>query len=690
MEALTAQVLVHAQNLRGLCAELAHGARRDAFLALVDADIDALLGSQLRLTVLVLDDSGARILAELGGGADDAVAHDAALAVLAPKGAHAQSLGLHACNLVLAADPVLTSPVLFGQLMKTTDLVVVCGPMDGGNAPLVHGLEQLSAVCDFGMHWRAAGQVAKSAPFRHWQLVEAAGDAEPLLSVLASQFTPEQRQAMVVAASWSRLAQTADLLQKAVQTEVAGLKFRSGDMARLRQAEDASATDIKEQTEPLRVALEQWAAARKDEIVRGNEDGVLPFDPRLLASRLTIDNLILRQEHSAAESKYPILKAKMFQSLVSHHYSVVPDPAAIDGIRSQLLNALDMQVRKDVELFNQQSGELVDHLRRGAEIYPAFAQALKTMRLPILQRASFDRLFNSINLDVAIEDSHTRLGLFKRLAEGRMFASMAFSFVTMSAGVFVLFGEPSIKRGLMKFSGVIVIVMVLYFVFSMLVKSEEEKKSLEEKLEKMREQVNQSVMRPLGKAEQGIIKIYQAFVEEVRACVAAAMDGVLKQKGLAKARMSDMRKTEDELVKGFLARRQQAAATLAQKLPQFVMGLEKARQASERPQLPAPAPGSAPPRAPVAARPLPTSTATAAATARPIAISDTASLPASAAPPPAPTSRPAIAVASSAPPVRSPAMERVAAMARLRQQTPATTPATPAAPQRSDNAEGAA
>ncbi len=707
MEAITAQVLSQAQNLRGLCAEFAHGARRDAFLALVDADIEALLACQLRITVIVLDDGGAELLANIGDVGDPAQAVDQPQAVLAllsgrpaqnrdapsqgsqvlhlPLCAAAQELGICGVNMVLAANQMFASPALVGQLLKSTDLIVVCGRIDGANAPLVEGLAQLSAVCEYALHWRAGGNgespghSGRVAPFRHWQTMDPAVDDASLLSMLASPITAEVRQQMVVSATWSRLAQTADLLQKAVQAEVVALKFRTGEMVRMRQAEDASSADLKEQTEPLRATLELWAAARKDEIVRGNEDGVLPFDPRLLASRLTIDNLILRQEHSAAEAKYPWLKAKMFQTLVSHRYTVVPDPAAIDAIRSQMLKALDMQVRKDVDLLNQQSGELVDQLRRSAELYPVFAIALKTMRLPVLQRANFDRLLNGITLDADIEDSHTRLGLFKRLAEGRMFASMAFSFVTMSAGVFVLFGEPSIKRGLMKFSGVIVIVMVLYFVFSMLVKSEEEKKSLEEKLEKMREQVNQAVMRPLGKAEQGAVKTYQAFVEEVKACVTAAIDGVLKQKGLARARVGDLRKSEDELVKGFLARRQQAGTVLAQKLPQFVMGLEKARQVSERPPAPAVAPGSMAPRAPLVPRPVPTGLAA----TRPL------STPAPAPVPPSETqaARPEPVAPRSAPAVRSAAMERVAAMARARTQIPT---AAPLAQPQPDKQEGAA
>jgi hypothetical protein len=251
--------------------------------------------------------------------------------------------------------------------------------------------------------------------------------------------------------------------------------------------------------------------------------------------------------------------------------------------------------------------------------------------------------------------------LFKRLAEGRMFASMAFSFVTMAAGVFVLFGEPSIKRGLMKFSGVIVIVMLLYFVFSMLVKAEEEKKSLEEKLEKIREQLNQAVQRPLGKAEQGIVKVYQAFVDEVRFSVTTAVDAVVKRQGSIKARIVERRKNEDDLTKGFLQRRQQATSALVQKLQQYVQGLDRARSGSERPAAPALGASALSMRAPVAPR-APTAiagmddTGAVASMARANPSSSTAAS-ALASPP-----------ARSAAPVRSAALERLAALAKLGQK----------------------
>ena len=43
--------------------------------------------------------------------------------------------------------------------------------------------------------------------------------------------------------------------------------------------------------------------------------------------------------------------------------------------------------------------------------------------------------------------------------------------------------------------------MVLYFIFSLLVKGEEEKQELEEVLERVRARLNQDVMRPLSKVQ---------------------------------------------------------------------------------------------------------------------------------------------------------------------------------------------
>lgn len=687
MEAISASALSQAQSLRALCAEYAHGARRDAFISQVEAVIDTLFDDHLRITVLLTQPVGLEVFPVAVASPLPSPSPQCALSLLGRKPAasfatpqtestvrvlglseDAVRSGIASLQLVHAADRVFTSPALLGHLVGSTDLVVVCGALPQDDGVFMAGLEALADACDWGVHLDSEAQGASGVSargvtvFKHWEVLQRWGEGISLLAALGDYLTIEFRRQALVSAAWSRLAQTADALQKEIQPELAMLKFRSSDLVRLRKGEDAGAGDIKEQADTIKSLLDQWTVARKDEIVRSNEDGVLPFDARLLATKLTIDHLILRQEQSAAETKYPFLKAAVFQTLVSHRYTVVPDPGVIDGIRSRMVNALDVQVRKDLELLNQQSGELMDRLRRSAELYPIFADALKEIRLPVLQRSSFDRPLNSITVEAEIEDSHTHLGLFKRLAEGRMFASMAFSFVTMAAGVFVLFGEPSIKRGLMKFSGVIVIVMVLYFVFSMLVKGEEEKKSLEEKLEKIREQVNQAVQRPLGKAEQGIVKVYQAFVDEVKFSVATSVDAVLKRQVAAKGRLAEQRKNEDDLTKGFLQRRQQAAGTLVQKLQQYAQGLERARIGSERPTVSSVASASAVPpmRSFAATKAASTETAVTVAAA-------VESAPARVSPPASPALAKASA-ASPAAPVRSAALEKLAALAKLGQQ----------------------
>lgn len=671
MQAISATALSQAQSLRALCSEFAHGARRDAFISRVEESIDALFDDRLRITVLLTEPAPlsvfpvAAALPDSDGGSPTRFAlsilgRDPAASAMGRQQSDivrflglsdaAFANGIASIHLVHATDRVFTSPVLLGHLLRSTDLVIVCGRLVQDDAVFMAGLAAFAEVCDQGLqldpgaHGGGEAPPHRSTVFRHWQELPHWDAGVSLLSALGEHLTVEFRRQAVVAAVWARLAQTADGLQKDIQTELAALKFRSNDLVRTRKGEDASAADIKEQFDMIKGLLDQWTAARRDEIVRGNEDGVLPFDARLLATKLTIEHLILRQEQSAAETKYPFLKARVFQGLVSHRYTVVPDPAVIDGIRSRMVNALDVQVRKDLDVLNQQSGELMDRLRRSAELYPAFSDALREIRLPVLQRSGFDRQLNGIAVEAEIEDSHTHLGLFKRLAEGRMFASMAFSFVTMAAGVFVLFGEPSIKRGLMKFSGVIVIVMLLYFVFSMLVKAEEEKKSLEEKLEKIREQVNQAVQRPLGKAEQGVVKVYQAFVDEVKFSVTTSVDAVVKRQGSIKARMVERRKTEDDLTKGFLQRRLQATSTLVQKLQQYVQGLDRARLGSERPAVSAVGASGLSMRTPAA------TTARVNPSASPVA-------PATASPP-----------AKPAAPDRSAALERLAALAKLGQQ----------------------
>jgi hypothetical protein len=686
MEAISASALSQAQSLRALCAEYAHGARRDAFISQVDGVIDTLFDDHLRITVVLTQPvsldafpvSAASPVSGVAGAAQWPLSilsrNPADAASERQTGETVRRLGLSedafrggiaSIQVVHVVDRVFASPALLGHLVGATDLVVVCGALPPDDKVFMAGLTALAEACDWGLHLDsgvqgASGAAAQGATvFKHWEELPRWGEGVSLLTALGDYLTVEFRRSAILSTTWSRLAQTADALQKEMQPELAMLKFRSNDLVRLRKGEDAGAGDIKEQADTIKSLLDQWTAARKDEIVRSNEDGVLPFDARLLATKLTIDHLILRQEQSAAETKYPFLKAAIFQGLVSHRYTVVPDPGVIDGIRSRMVNALDVQVRKDLDLLNQQSGELMDRLRRSAELYPIFSDALKEIRLPVLQRASFDRPLNSIAVEAEIEDSHTHLGLFKRLAEGRMFASMAFSFVTMAAGVFVLFGEPSIKRGLMKFSGVIVIVMVLYFVFSMLVKGEEEKKSLEEKLEKIREQVNQAVQRPLGKAEQGIVKVYQAFVDEVKFSVATSVDVVLKRQVLAKARLAEQRKSEDDLTKGFLQRRQQSAGTLVQKLQQYAQVLERARSGSERPAGPSVASSSA-------VSPMRSFAATKAASTEAVASETAVDHPTTTrVSPPASPVLASSSAARPAAPVRSAAMDKLAALAKL-------------------------
>lgn len=687
MQAISATALSQAQSLRALCSEFAHGARRDAFISRVEESIDALFDDRLRITVLLTEPAPLSVFPVVAASSDldsgsptrfalSILNRDPTASAMGRQQRDtvrflglsdaAVGSGIASMHLVHVTDRVLTSPVLLGHLLSSTDLVVVCGRLLEDDEVFMAGLAALAEVCDQGLqldlvaHGGGDAPPHKSTVFRHWQVLPRWGEGGSLLSVLGNLLTDEFRRQAVVAAVWARLAQTADALQKDVQTELAALKFRSNNLVRIRKGEDADTGDIKEQSDTIKILLDQWTSARRDEIARGNEDGVLPFDARLLATKLSIEHLILRQEQSAAETKYPFLKARVFQGLVSHRYTVVPDPAVIDSIRSRMVNALDVQVRKDLDLLNQQSGELVGRLRRSAELYPVFSDALRETRLPVLQRSSFDRQLNGIAVEAEIEDSHTHLGFFKRLAEGRMFASMAFSFVTMAAGVFVLFGEPSIKRGLMKFSGVIVIVMLLYFVFSMLVKAEEEKKSLEEKLEKIREQVNQAVQRPLGKAEQGIVKVYQAFVDEVKFSVTTSVDAVVKRQNSIKARIAERRKSEDDLTKSFLQRRQQATSALLQKLQQYVQGLDRARSGSERSAGPAISASALSMRTPVAPR-APT-TVVGAGEARAVSALVRESSPSS-------PEAPALTspVAKPAAPVRSAALEKLAALAKLGQ-----------------------
>lgn len=679
MEAITAQALSQAQALRALCAEYAHGARRDAFLSRLDADISALFEGKLHLTFVLLDPSVANSYLnffsqrerEISGSSVGALtifsseflaeateATEASEATVHRRqlSADCERQGIRALHLMTNPTEVFGSPVLLGHLMHATDLVLVCGEAGVDDAPLLEGLKSLAEVCDHLMVWpnhanHESSDARLDALFRQVHAMPGKYSADSFFKQAWEPLNVVQRQQMLASATMARLALTADLLLKDVQAEVGALKFRNNELARLRRGEDAGGGDLKEQTEAIKALLDQWSTARKDEINRGNEDGVLPFDSRLLANKLGVGDLMHRQDESAAEIKYPILKAKIFQSAVSHRYTLIPDSTAIDGIRSRMVNALDMQVRKDVELLNQQTGELLDRMRRSIELFPAFGDALKGVRLPVLQRSQFDRVLAGITLESEIEDNYMHEGIFKRLAAGRMFASMAFSFVTMAAGVFVLFGDPSIKRGLMKFSGVIVIVMVLYFIFSLMIKADEERKLIEEKLERIREQVHQAVVRPLGKVEQSIVKTYLGFVDEVKQALTASVETTMRRNALSRARVTELRKTEDDHIKSFLQRRQQAGSALAQKIPQFIAGLERMRQSSERSPVPS-AVGTG-----TALRPTP------AAAAVQLKATSTAALPADArVAPPAPV------VAQVSEPARPSAMERFATLAKARQQ----------------------
>lgn len=687
MDVSTAQAVAQAKSLRALCAEFAFGASRDAFLARVDQEVDALFSERLRVTLICLGHPTSErwrslvaieppdVLPALVTIADQSSGSRAL--PLAPA---ASSSAIQSASIVRDPAAVFASPVLFGSLLQETDLLVICGAIPEDPA-IAAGITRLAEVCGSALHWQAAGSAgtvvtAVRDQFRDWQTMT---DPQPdcLLDVLASAIDAERRRQLLVGAVLARLAMIAELLVRNIQNEVADVKFRQNELTRLRRGEDAGIGEPKEQSELIKSILDEWAIARKEEVTLANEDGVLPFDPRLLANKLSVADLIRRREQSAAEAKYSILSTGAFQNLVSHHYTLVPDPAAVGSIQSRLINALDIQVRKDIDLLNQHAGDLADRLRRGGEIYPSFAEALKSAQLPILERTAFDRVFAGIAIEAEVEEPFVQEGVFKRLMAGRMFASMAFSFVTMGAGLFVLFGEPSIKRGLMKFSGVIVIVMIIYFIFSFLIKAEEERKQIEEKLDRIREQINQAVVRPLAKVEQSIVKNYHAFIDEVKNGFLAAIEAVSKAQAAERARFVEQRKAEDEVIKGHSQRRLQAGSAIAQKVQQFLTGLDRLRQEG-RPTSNARAalPTTARPAATAGARPTAPP-----ATQEPAAATTTE--------PPVPTTSPPAlpttggAATAAAPGARMGALERLAALKAKREaaaagSTPATVAATPA------------
>jgi hypothetical protein len=680
MDVSTAQAVAQAKSLRALCAEFAFGASRDAFLDRVDREVGALFSERLRITLVCLGNQPAerwRHLAALTPPTPQPtlvmITEPATPDRTLPLAAAAANAGIQAVNVVCDPAAAFASPVLFGNLLQETDLLIVCGPLGDGD-PIAAGIARLAEVCGHALHWQAGGSAetivaALRNHFRDWQTVADPQPDSPL-DLLATTIDADRRRQLLVTAVLARLAMIADLLMRSVQNEAAAVKFRQSELIRLRRGEDAGANEPREQAELIKSILDEWANARKEEVTLANEDGVLPFDPRLLANKLSITDLIRRSEQTAAEAKYGILRSGLFQGMITHHYALVPDPAAINGIQSRLVNALDIQVRKDIDLLNQQAGDLADRLRRGGEIYPSFAEALKSAQLPVLDRAAFDRVFSGIAIEAEVEEAFVQEGVFKRLMAGRMFASMAFSFVTMGAGLFVLFGEPSIKRGLMKFSGVIVIIMIIYFIFSFLIKAEEEKKQLEEKLDRIREQINQAVVRPLAKVEQTIVKNYQAFVDDVKNGFLAAIEAVSKAQATERARFAERRKAEDEVIKGHSQRRLQAGAAVAQKVQQFLTNLDRLRQ-DGKPATGARAAlaGAPKPATAVSARPAP-ATALAAAAA---AIDSPATPETASSPGPGPTDG-SDSAAASAP--KMGALERLAALKAKREAAAAVAAST--------------
>lgn len=600
MEKVAAQLLAQGRGLRALAAELAHGAAREAFLARIDDELRVLATGGVRITLLPARGGSPRFASVAASLAADAIP-TAALAILAPGGAASAAVGAVARGAIAPAcaaagivevrvviDPhrVVSSPVLWGHVVNTTDVVVLAGTEqpDEAAALALAGLAPLARVlvCTDPV---GEGQADPDLPMRDVRRCAPPEDARTWPAAIRGALGDAAGPPVHAEAALARLAQLADLLNRHLQAELVALKFRIAEIARLRKAEDGGdgSGDAREQAERLKAILEAWTRACQEDFARSAEHGLLPFDPRLLVNRLTIADLAYHEEKSAAVTKYPWLGARGLQAFLTHEYVVTPDAKAVDQVRHGLVTALATQVQKDVAGLNQRAQDLLARLRANATLYPQLAPALATLRVPALDAAALERPVTSIELEVDIEDKFAREGFFKRLMEGRMVASMAFSFLTMSAGVFVLFGEPNIKRGLMKFSGVIVIMMILYFVFSMLVKGEEEKHQLGDVLERLRARLNQEVMKPLAKAQALILKAYDAFVVEVAQDVHAVLEAVARARTSERAALVEQRKAEDELLKGFLARRQQAATTAAQKVPAFLVALEKTRVELQKP-----------------------------------------------------------------------------------------------------------
>jgi len=594
MDKSTAQIVAQARALRTLCADLAHGAAREAFVARLDDEIAMLATEAVRVVVVPLDRPHAGETAKLVSELARATAADVALLSLSRValpgcGAGVESRaaplaeGIARVHVLLDPARVLESPLLFGRVVEQCDVVLLAGRGDRVPRSWIGALRRLGDSARVALRLDAPAEDPLAAPlegaFREVRACERASSDASADAMIARALPAEMRPLLAAEGCAARLIACADLLNKHIQAEAAQLKFRTTDVARLRRGEDAlePGGDPREQAEMLKRTLQEWTEACRADLARAAEAGVLPFDPRLLANHVTTRDLLHREEKAAAVVKYPILGSAMFHSLVTHHFTVLPDPAAVEAIRENLVTALRAQVHKDVDALNQRVQDLVTRLRSNLPLYPSFANALRDLRMPTLAAAAIERPVGAVTLESEAEDKFVRVGFFKRLMEGRMVASMAFSFLTMSAGVFVLFGDPSIKRGLMKFSGVIVIMMVLYFIFSLLVKGEEEKQELDEVLERVRARLNQDVMRPLAKAQAAILKAYNEFVDDVTQTVMESIEAIARAKAAERARLVEQRKGEDEATKAFLGRRQPAAVAAAQKTAAFATGLERIR-----------------------------------------------------------------------------------------------------------------
>jgi hypothetical protein len=635
MDKVAGQLLTHARALRALCTELAHGAARDAFYAAVDAEIAALESGTLQIVVLAAGSGRVLPVAEAGAAEPLERLRERELARATGatpgpdtmrSGAALQAAGVAELRLVRDLPRVLASPLLWGDVVHHCDVVVLdAGYLDDDavrDALAVLAVQARCAVCVGVEQDRLV-----ASPFRDLRCWAATPEGEWLAGV-ARALPPDARALALAEGVIGRLGRCAELLQRHLQADAAAQKFRMTEVARLRRGEDAQegGGDLREQTERLKAMVEGWARTCHADLARMAEHGILPFDPRLLANRLGVHELVHREEKSPAVARYPVLGHGVFQSMVSHTFVMLPDPSAVEQIRQRLVSALATQTARDAEVLNHRAQDLAARLRAGAPLYPQLAPALDAVRLPTLSAAALAAPVHAIALEVEVEDKLTRVGFFKRLMEGRMVASMAFSFVTMSAGVFVLFGEPNIKRGLMKFSGVIVIMMVLYFAFSMLVRREEEKHELEEVLERIRARLNQEVMRPLARVQQAILKAYAEHVDDVAATVLGAVESLVRSRSAERSRLTEQRKADDELYKAFVARRQQAAASGAQKLPAFVAGIERLRVELQKPDGASqrPASGTSPALASAVNAPTPGTALPAAATARVAATADVA------------------------------------------------------------------